>query len=137
MGYFTNSPDEAESSFYAAFEHLDLELMKATWHKSNETFCVHPGGPVHQGYEEVIKTWDFILKGTDSVSIAYNILSKQSNADLEIHLVEEKIGPQDDQVTILSTNTYIHTDEGWRILSHHTSLPPAEKKPATAPKQIH
>ena len=137
MSYFTNSAEEAESAFYSAFEHLDIELMRAIWMKTDDIFCIHPGGPIQTGYETVLKQWSFILKDNQPPEINYKVISTQKSDDSSIHLVEETIGSQENQVKILATNTYIRTAEGWRLFSHHASLPPAPQKNRPRKKVVH
>ena len=137
MAYFENSSAEAESAFYAAFEHLDLDLMKATWHQSDDVFCIHPGGPIQSGYERVLKHWAFILENSEPAEIDYKLVKVFEQDSLAIHLVEETIGSGDQAVTVLVTNTYIKTREGWRLLSHHASLPPSEQSVSGTKKSIH
>lgn len=131
MSYFVNSSDEAETAFYGAFENIDWDLMKATWHQSDETFCIHPGGPILRGYETVIQQWKYILQGSRPTPINYKLISSTKQENLAIHLVEEHIGPESDASLVLATNTYIKSSEGWRMFSHHASLPP----PKSVPKQ--
>ena len=137
MSYFTHSAEEAESAFYAAFEHLDIELMRAIWMKTDDIFCIHPGGPIQTGYETVLKQWSFILNDHQSPEISYKVISTLQNEDSSIHLVEETIGSDENQVKILASNTYFKTDQGWRLFSHHASLPPAPKKPESKNQVIH
>lgn len=134
MGYFEKSPDEAETAFYAAFEHVDLDLMRAAWYNSDDAYCIHPGGPAHAGYETVLKHWAYIFRGSKPAHITYKRLHAFKRDDLAIHLVEESIGGSGDKTIVIATNTYIRTSQGWRILSHHASLPPsAETQPKQAP----
>lgn len=137
MSYFTNSAEEAESAFYSAFEHLDIELMRAIWMQTDDIFCIHPGGPIQTGYETVLKQWSFILKENQPPEINYKVISTKKNEKSSIHLVEETLGSEEDKVTILATNTYIKTDEGWRLFSHHASLPPPPQKTAPKKKVVH
>ena len=124
MGYFEHSSDEAESSFYAAFENLDLDLMKATWYRSDNVYCIHPGGPAQAGYQAVLNHWSYILGDNQPTKIDYKVIATQKHEQVAIHLVEETIG--NNEVVVLATNTYINTDNGWRLYSHHASLPPPE-----------
>jgi hypothetical protein len=133
VGYFEASSDEAEISFYAAFENLDLDLMRATWLQSDDSYCIHPGGPVHKGFDTVLEHWSHILTGNQPPQITYKLISKMIQRDVAIHLVEEIISttPGEDLkegVTVIATNTYIKTPEGWRLFSHHASLPPTDNK---------
>lgn len=135
MGYFEHSPDEAESSFYSAFENLDLDLMQATWHRGLEIYCVHPGGPALTGYEQVLKNWSYILGGGQTMKIDYKVISAEITDKFAIHLVEETVGGE--QVKVLATNTYIKTENGWRMFSHHASMPPEDKITSPEGKAIH
>jgi hypothetical protein len=137
VSYFTNSAAEAESAFYSAFEHLDIELMRAIWMKTDEIFCIHPGGPIQTGYDTVLKQWSFILKDNQPPEINYKVISTNKSETSSIHLVEETIGSDDNQVTILATNTYIRTEDGWRLFSHHASLPPPRNKAEPKKKIVH
>lgn len=127
MGYFNNSSIEAESAFYGAFENLDLDLMKATWYQGGDIFCIHPGGPIQKGYGTVLKHWEYLLQGSHSTPINYRVVSRIEQQNMAVHLVEERIGGNLDGPLILATNTYIKTDNGWRLYSHHASLPLPEK----------
>lgn len=126
MGYFENSSDEAESSFYSAFENFDLDLMKATWYRADDVYCIHPGGPAQTGYDAVLKHWSYVLGDNQPTKIDYKVISVRNNDQYAIHLVEETIGSE--QVVVIATNTYIRTDNGWRLYSHHASLPPPGKE---------
>jgi len=137
MAYFENSPDEAESSFYSAFENLDLELMKATWHQADNVYCIHPGGPAQTGYDTVLKHWSYILSGSAPTRIDYKVVTAQKNDMYAIHLVEETLGSGEDKVVVIATNTYINTSNGWRLLAHHASLPPAENQTSNQDHAIH
>jgi hypothetical protein len=135
MGYFENSSDEAESSFYAAFENLDLDLMKATWHQADNVYCIHPGGPAQTGYDAVLNHWAYILGDNQATNIEYRVISVEKHGNFAIHLVEESIGS--DKVKVLATNTYIYTDNGWRLYSHHASLPPPQKEHVAEVHPVH
>lgn len=137
MGYFENTSAEAESAFYAAFENLDLDLMKSTWHQSDDVYCIHPGGPAQTGYEEVLRHWEFILSGTSPTKIDYKIISAVESGEYAIHLVQESIGSNAEQATVIATNTYIKTSNGWRLFSHHASLPPSQKSDVRNDVSVH
>ena len=135
MGYFEHSSDEAESAFYSAFENLDLDLMKATWHQADNVYCIHPGGPAQTGYEAVLKHWAYILGGSQPTKIEYKVTAVEKHEKFAIHLVEETIGSDD--IVVIATNTYINTDNGWRLYSHHASLPPLEKEHISKVQPVH
>lgn len=126
MAYFTNSPDEAESSFYAAFGNLDLDLMRATWHFSDEIFCIHPGGPAQTGLDTILNHWAYVFKDANPPEINYRVLNATRQDGIAVHLVEETIGTGSQAAIVLATNLYILTAEGWRLFGHHASLPPEQ-----------
>ena len=39
---FGQSPEEAESAFYAALARADLDGMMAVWSEDEEVVCMHP-----------------------------------------------------------------------------------------------
>ena len=129
MSYFKKSADEAESAFYAAFENLDLELMRSTWLNSDQVYCIHPNGPIQEGLDVVMQQWAFIFQGAEKPEINYKVLQRQQFNDSAIHLIEETIGTGESAALILVTNIYKNTPEGWRLFAHHASLPPSGMLP--------
>ena len=45
--------EEANASFYRAFEALDLRAMEDVWSHGEHVQCVHPGWPLLTGWESV------------------------------------------------------------------------------------
>lgn len=137
MPYFINSPDEAETAFYSAFSNLDMDLMRATWLDSPNIYCIHPGGPAQTGTKSVLNHWAYIFQNSRPPEIDYRVLSHRQDENLAIHLIEETLGSGPDAARVLATNIYIRDEDGWRILSHHASLPPAEHSEIDKPDQVH
>jgi len=135
MSYFVNSSDEAETSFYGAFSNLDMDLMRATWLFSDDIYCIHPGGPLQSGFDKVMSNWAFIFKDSRPPEINYALRRVVRQDNIAIHFVEEQIGSGPEKATVLATNVYINTDQGWRLFSHHASVPPeqSQKVPESAP----
>ncbi|NNJ92101.1 MAG: SnoaL-like domain-containing protein, partial [Gammaproteobacteria bacterium] len=101
----------------------------------DNTYCIHPGGSAQTGYEAVLKHWSHVLGGSQPAKIEYRVISAQKNQQVAIHLVEESIGS--DKIVVIATNTYINTDNGWRLYSHHASMPPPKKQHAAEVHQVH
>jgi hypothetical protein len=137
MPYFVNSPDEAETAFYSAFSNLDMDLMRATWLDSEEIYCIHPGGPAQTGTLTVLNHWAYIFQSSRPPELEYKVLCRRQDGNLAMHLVEEILGSGSEAARVLATNTYIRDDNGWRILSHHASLPPSKTAETDVPKRIH
>jgi len=120
---------EAEVAFYSAFEGADTEAMMAVWanDETDDLVCIHPHGPRLVGYTQIRDSWEQIL--THSPPMRLKISGRRVVADgsLAIHYVNEHIHVGDDQnprFTILATNVYRRTENGWRMILHHASPTP-------------
>jgi ketosteroid isomerase-like protein len=121
-----NDSTATERAFYAAFAACDVEAMRLVWADSEETLCVHPGGPLLRGKDAVMQSWAEILGGASAPEVSHREIQRVAAGDLVIHTVEESIRPgdSDDPPTrIIATNVYRRTPAGWRMLAHHASLP--------------
>jgi ketosteroid isomerase-like protein len=123
-------PDNAEAAFYRAFEHCDLHAMQQTWEPSEKVSCIHPGGPLLQGYVDVVQSWGEIFSQTQPPQIHYRVLQRLQENDLAVHTVEEAIRPSDssdDPTRLIATNLYRRGADGWRMIGHHACLPLVER----------
>ena len=122
-----HSPDQAEAAFYAAFERGDVEAMMAVWSDENDVVCIHPHGPRLTGQREIRDSWLQIMTNSPPMRFRIHELNIIRNDDLSIHFVNENIhvGDADEpNFTILATNIYRRTADGWRIILHHASPTP-------------
>jgi hypothetical protein len=122
-----NSAEEAEAAFYRAFQELDLALMEQVWSDLPETCCLHPGGGLLLGKAAVLQSWSEILAKAKRPSMVHRTLQVTANGDLSVHQVEELIRPGDDPrgkaSRVIATNVFRRDLNGWRMLTHHASLP--------------
>ena len=122
-----DSADAAEKTFYAAFSATDLALMGELWLTGPQPTCIHPGGDLLQGYPAIMESWRTILGNGEAPMARFRVLERLTTPDLTIHIVEERIGRggggEDELTRILATNAYILTDDGWRMIMHHATLP--------------
>jgi ketosteroid isomerase-like protein len=128
------SPEAAEAAFYAAFAATDLALMASVWLHADDARCVHPGGDLLQGYAAIMQSWHSILSAVEAPTIRFRLIDRLQADGLSVHIVEEHIGPagQDSDLTrVLTTNTYLRIDRGWRMVMHHATLPLVETDSAT------
>lgn len=119
-----DTADQAEATFYSAFENGDLESMGAVWALSDEVVCVHPHGPQLLGYEKIMDSWREILGNTSGFRISVEILHQYDTPQMSIRFVTETLFNEtgrSDPVTVLATNAYQKTESGWRIVLHHAS----------------
>lgn len=52
---------EAEDAFYEAFAQQDVGAMMQVWAEDRSIFCIHPGGQLLTGREEVEESWKQIF----------------------------------------------------------------------------
>lgn len=122
-----DTSEQAEAAFYAAFERADAKAMMEIWSKDDNIMCIHPNGPRLSGQQEVREGWHQIMKYSPSMRFKLTFLNRVQAADLAVHYVNEQIhvGDQDQpDFTVLATNVYRRTDQGWRMIMHHASPTP-------------
>ncbi len=122
-----NSAEETEGAFYRAFQELDLELMGQVWCDLPETCCLHPGGGLLLGKAAVLQSWSEIFAAAERPSMVHRCLQITTNGDLSVHQVEELIrpggNPKGKASRVIATNVFRRDLNGWRMLTHHASLP--------------
>ena len=131
----------AEQAFYRAFERADLVEMMAVWADEEDIVCVHPGGARHSGVVEVRESWRQIFAQGPRLRLRLAGNRVFAGRMLSVHSVVEHVTVADDPRpanAVLSTNIYLLTDRGWRLLVHHASaLAPAAGPRETAPSVLH
>ena len=124
---FTTAQD-AEAAFYEALEKADLEAMMAVWADDDDIVCVHPGGMRLAGVEQVRESWRQIFSGGSTLRFRLRHLRTLAGMTLEVHSVYEQIavaGEAQARHPVVTTNIYIRTENGWRMVAHHASPAPA------------
>ncbi len=124
-----NCPDPAaaEAAFYRAFQRLDLDAMRAVWLDSAETSCIHPGGGLLLGTAAIIASWAAIFDNSRAPRLTTRLLAAHTDQNLAVHTVAEDIASGSGKgARVIATNTFTRSRNGWRILSHHASLPLVE-----------
>lgn len=118
--------DSAEQAFYRAFEHCDLQAMDGVWEVSGQSSCIHPGGPLLQGVEQVMQSWGEIFSQARAPQVSFRTLQRLEANGLAVHTVEESIRPGDSDgpaTLLIATNIYRRGAAGWHMLAHHACLP--------------
>ncbi len=129
------SPQDAEDSFYDAFEGHDLEAMMATWDDAEDVTCVQPMGPILQGRTAIRDSWQAIFGHGQKPDIEIHHRQWFESASLAVHVVEEKVtlpGMPAGQPPLIAANVYRLTDDGWRLICHHVSPPPPPLRPGVS-----
>lgn len=116
---------DANQAFYDAFALLDLERMEACWSDRPDVTCIHPGGAALVGWPAVRASWEAIMFGSGEILLDVEIVSVGVEDPVAwVTCVERmssvghggRAGPQ-----VVSTNTFVLDERGWRMLLHHAS----------------
>ena len=124
--------DDIEAAFYEALQKGDIERLMACWSDDEDVVCVHPGGPRLVGLENIRQSFE--TKFNNGVIAAHpEHVRKVETVTSAMHNLVERIelsmteGMQ--MAYVLTTNVYVRTAQGWRMVAHHAS-------PGT-PQEIH
>jgi len=142
------TPQEAESAFYDAIERADLDAMMEVWSEDDEVSCVHPGGPRLTGYEQVRENWAQMFKSGQRLQVHLSDQVIVAGMMFSVHSLHENIlvrGAQGQagggHSIVVTTNVYMRSGGGWRMVLHHGSPAPAPAVrrdiPVEAPKVLH
>lgn len=122
-----DTPGDAETAFYSAFERGDLDVMAIVWAHSEAVVCIHPHAPQLTGYDEVMGSWEEILRNTTGFRISVQTLHDYTDNEVSVRFVNETLVDEHGDsrpVTILATNAYHKTESGWHMVLHHASPTP-------------
>lgn len=124
--------DDTEAAFYEALQKGDIERLMACWSDDEDVVCVHPGGPRLVGLENIRQSFETMFN--NGVIAAHpEHVRKVETVTSAMHNLVERIelsmteGMQ--MAYVLTTNVYVRTAQGWRMVAHHAS-------PGT-PQEIH
>jgi uncharacterized protein (TIGR02246 family) len=118
------SPEDIETQFYEALQHADLERLMAVWADDDDIVCVHPGGPrvigpaaIRASFEAIF-THGVIPVEPSQVRRVQTLGSAVHHLVERVHVVTAE-GAQ--TASVLATNVYVKTAQGWRMVAHHAS----------------
>lgn len=123
LGHYETAED-AETAFYEALRHADLDAMMTVWADEEDTICIHPNGPRLIGTDQIRESWQSIF---DNGAVTIRALQQHctSSTRLAIHNLIEEVtidgerGPH--LVLCYATNIYVREMRGWRLICHHAS----------------
>ena len=136
------SADEIETAFYEALQTGDLERLMACWANEEDIICVHPGGPRLIGAVAIRNSFEIMFSHGPIRSFPER-LHKLETITSAVHNLIERVeiytadGAQIAFVT--STNVYMRTAQGWRMVAHHASpgTPPEIHSDIDTPTLLH
>ena len=118
------SPDDVEAQFYEALQQADLDKLMAVWSDDDDVACVHPGGPRVIGHAAIRASFEVIF-ANGAIPLQLHGVRRVLALGSAVHHVVERITLQTEQGTqsawVMSTNVYLKTAQGWRLLVHHAS----------------
>jgi ketosteroid isomerase-like protein len=119
------TPEQANASFYRAFEALDLRAMDEVWAHGPHVKCVHPGWPMLTGWDAVRASWEAIFANTQEMRFTLTDVRAAATENFAwVTCTENILSETDGRVgvtSILATNLFEHGDGGWRMVHHHAS----------------
>ena len=136
------TPQDCEAAFYEALEAANLEAMMEVWADDEEIVCVHPGWPRLSGYEQIRERWAQIFRSGERLKVHLTDPVCVQGMMLSVHSLHENIlvaGEPKTRPPVVTTNVYLRTASGWRMVVHHGSIAPpvARAEPAGQPKILH
>lgn len=121
---------EANESFYAALEALDLEAMERVWLHENWVRCIHPGWEAIVGWPLVRGSWERIFANTGWMRVATTDVETRDLGELGLVTCAENISIRSQGEIGLAvaqaTNLFKRTPEGWRLVLHQASPSPVQ-----------
>lgn len=115
----------ANKEFYEAFEHADLDRMRAVWAHEEEACCVHPGWDAIRGPSRVMRSWALIFANTPYIQFFLSDVDITVSGDLAVVSCAENIltapGEPEGDAKVVSTNVFRRYAQGWRLVLHHGS----------------
>jgi ketosteroid isomerase-like protein len=128
------TPDDTEAAFYEALQQADIDRLMACWADEDDIVCVHPGGPRLVGMGAVRGAFEALF-ANGAVQVQPERVRRLETAHCSVHSVIERVAVLGDdgiQVAwVTSTNVYLKTAQGWRMVAHHAS-PGSRHEPAEA-----
>ena len=118
------TPDDVEAQFYEALQQGDLAKLMAVWSDDDDIACVHPGGPRVLGHAAIRASFEAIF-ASGAIALQPQGLKRVQALACAVHHVNERITLTTAEGTrsawVLSTNVYLKTAQGWRLVTHHAS----------------
>lgn len=135
-----DSPMETEAYFYQALEQRDLDKIMVAWAEDEEIVCIHPMGPALEGLTAVRESWGVICDSGQELSFEIDSIRYNESADIAVHIVNEQIvmaGDPPKEASMLVTNVYRQTQNGWRMILHHASPGSSDESAPEEPVVLH
>jgi ketosteroid isomerase-like protein len=132
---------EANRLFYQALSDLDIEAMEAIWIHEPWVSCIHPGWPPLHGWPDVLESWQDIFANTirqrvEPTEVSVRVFGEVGWVSCEEHITIPTETGETIYVAVVN-NVFVLTDNGWKIILHHSSPLPVEMDEEPPPPQVH
>ena len=115
----------SNQAFYDAFGDRDLKVMTSLWWQGSTSLCIHPGGGVILGWEEIKASWDAIFRNTDALEIDFEIVKAEVDNSLAYVVVREIVLQASSgrrmKAQSIATNVFQKMAQKWYLVQHHGS----------------
>lgn len=131
------SADDVEARFYEALQQGDIEKVMALWADDDEIVCVHPGGPRLIGAAAIRAGFEARFANGAAAGVLPEQVHRVSLLGAALHhLVERRpsAGQDPPAASVIVSNFYVKTAQGWRIAAHHAS--PGREQPAPGAAEV-
>ncbi|MDJ0713482.1 MAG: nuclear transport factor 2 family protein [Prochloraceae cyanobacterium] len=116
---------ELNQAFYRAFEKRDINSMAKLWFQGAGSLCIHPGGKVLKGWNEVRLSWEQIFSHTDYIEIETEIVTKEIGERVAYIVAIENVlqvnGDRRFEGLSMATNIFEKMAQKWYLIHHHGS----------------
>jgi hypothetical protein len=132
---------QANTQFYRALSGLDLAAMEQVWLHEPWVQCLHPGWRMINGWESILESWKRIFESTASMEVEPSQISARVLGEPGwVSCLERIMVPSSATLLVSfaqSTNLFLDTSPGWRMVLHHASALPADAAPAPPAERLH
>lgn len=117
--------EQVNEDFYRALSTRDIELMGKVWVQDSRAKCVHPGWTALNGWDAIRQSWESVFDPSDQLDIEVSNLAVEVNGDSAWVMCIQKLTyvnryPAGVNMS-LSTNIFIRSENGWKMVVHHAS----------------
>lgn len=126
----------ANQAFYEALEALDLEKMAAAWWHEDWVKCLHPGGDLLEGWEDIRDSWANIFHSTSSMRVTLTRPLVHVQGDVAwVSCIENVTSTFEGgfaTAVVEATNIFTRRNGKWRTVHHHAAPLPGRVPTGTS-----
>ena len=121
--------EQVNASFYAAFEHGDIDAMTAIWLDDPTALCVHPGTTPLRGSPAILRSWSLLMANATYIQFFLTDVEVSLRGDVASVTCTENVLTADANTAdtsfigarAIATNVFVREADTWRLWIHHAS----------------